>query len=197
MPTKHLVIAVLLTVMACSQGPQGPAGPPGPSGATLPGYFDVLAFGAKADLPSFDSTASFQSALDAAQDAGGGIVWVPQGRFWFSGNISIGPNVALAGAGVGPYDPSGDPSATSVAPTLLPTSTSGSAFIAINGENSALQNVLIYYPNQVRPDKPGVDTAGPLIYPPTVLVLGPSKIFGCIFLNSYIAIKVGVGRVYL
>jgi Pectate lyase superfamily protein len=197
MPTKRLVIAVLLTVTACSQGPQGPTGPPGSSGATPPGYFDVLTFGAKPDLPSLDSTGSFQSALDAAQAAGGGIVWVPQGRFWFLGNLSIGPNVVLAGAGVGPYDPYPDPSTTSTAPTLLPMSTSGSAFISIAGWNSALENILIHYPNQVRPDTAGVETAGPIVYPPTVLVRSPSKIFGCTFDNSYIGIQVMVGRVYL
>jgi hypothetical protein len=86
---------VVLAVTACSQGPIGPTGP---SGASPPGYFDVLAYGAKADVPALDSTASFQSALDAAQRAGGGMVWMPQGRFWFSGNLSIGPNVAVTTA---------------------------------------------------------------------------------------------------
>jgi hypothetical protein len=103
----------------------------------------------------------------------------------------------LAGAGVGPYDPYPDPSTTSAAPTLLPMSTSGPAFISIAGWNSALQNILIHYPNQVRPDAPGGDTGGPIVYPPTVLVRGPSKIFGCSFDNSYIGIQVDVGRVYL
>jgi hypothetical protein len=127
-----LVVGLLLAVTACSQGPvgpRGPGGPPGPSGATPAGYFDVLAYGAKADQPSLDSTAGFQAALNAAESAGGGVVWVPQGRFWFSGNLSIGPNVALAGAGIGPYEAYPDPSTTTVAPTLLPMSTSGSAFI--------------------------------------------------------------------
>jgi Pectate lyase superfamily protein len=196
-------VALLVAVTACSEGPigpHGPAGPPGPAGpnGALPsGYFDVLAYGAKADQPSLDSTASFQSALDAARSAGGGIVWVPQGRFWFSGNISIGANVVLAGAGVGPYDTGPDPATTTEAPKLLPTSTTGSAFISITGENSALQDLLIRYPNQVRPDAPGVADTGPTVYPPTVRVLSPAKIYRCSLTNSYIGIEVLVGRVYL
>jgi hypothetical protein len=37
----------------------------------------------------------------------------------------------------------------------------------------------------------------PDVYPPTLLVSGPSKITGCFFTNSYIAIQVMVGRVFL
>ena len=186
-----------LLAAACSRGPAGPPGPAGPAGGTPPGYLSVLDFGAKTDMPSVDSTASFQAALDAAEQADGGTVWVPKGRFWFSGNIHIGRNVALAGAGIGPYDPYLDPVTTSVAPTLLPTSTSGQAFISIQGENSALQDVLVWYPNQTRPDASGADTTGPTVYPPTVVVSQPSKIFRCTFGNSYIAIEVMIGRVYL
>jgi hypothetical protein len=196
---KALSVLLLIAVAACSQGPTGPQGPPGPTGPSKvpPGYFSVLDYGAKPDQPSFDNTTSFQNAIDAAATAGGGTVWVPPGRFWFSGNLSIVTNVALAGTGVGPYDPPSDPSASTVAPTLLPTSTSGSAFILVDGDNSALQNLLFHYPNQVRPDAPGVDVSGPNVYPPTVLVRQPTKIFGCSFDNSYIAIQLMVGRVYL
>jgi Pectate lyase superfamily protein len=205
-----LVVAplLLLLLMACSPGPTGaagPAGPPGPTGQQgpagpqgtggTPGFFNVLDFGAKADDPSFDNTSSFQSALDAASSAGGGTVWVPVGRFSFLGSLSINGSAALAGVGTGPYDVYGDPSTTTQAPTLLPTSTTGPAFISLGG--GTLQNVLIHYPNQVRPDAPNVAAAGPNVYPPTVLVFGPAKIFGCSFDNSYVAIQVMAGRTYL
>lgn len=196
MNRTRLRVALLCFVAACSQGPTGPQGPPGPSGMP-PSTYNVLDYGAKPDQPSFDNTSNFQRAMDAAAAAGGGTVLVPFGRFWFAGNLSIGANVAIAGAGVGPFDPPSDPTVSTVAPTLLPTSTSGSAFISVNGDNSALQNLLFHYPNQLRPDAPGVDASGPIAYPPTVLVMQPTKIFGCSFDNSYIAIQLMVGRVYL
>jgi hypothetical protein len=205
-----LVVAPLLVLllMACSPGPTGaagPAGPPGPTGqqgpvgppgtGETPGFFNVLDFGAEPDTPTFDNTSSFQRALDAASNAGGGTVWVPVGRFWFSGNLSIHGYVSMVGAGIGPYDVGQDPSTATVAPTLLPTSTTGAAFIDLGGV--ALQNILFHYPNQVRPDAPNVATTGPIVYPPTVLVSGLSKVFGCTFDNSYVAIQVMGGRIYL
>ena len=199
MHRKQMLIVVVITAMAaCSQGPPGPQGPQGPSGPSgMPsGSFNVLDYGAKPNQASFDNTSSFQSVIDAAADAGGGTVSVPVGRFWFSGNLSIKGNVALAGAGVGPYDPYTDPSVTTVAPTLLPTSTTGTAFITLEG-NTALQNVLIHYPNQIRPDAPDAGTTGPIIYPPTVLAVDRGKIFGSTFDNSYVAIQVMGGRSYL
>jgi len=199
MHDKSLSVAFLLALASCAQGPvgpEGPAGPQGPAGSSTPGNLDVIAFGAQQDEPSFDNTPSFQSAIDAAADAGGGTVSVPVGRFWFSGSISIRGNVSLAGMGTGPYDPYTDPSVTTMAPTLLPTSSTGAAFITLDGD-SALQNVLIHYPNQLQPNAPGVETAGPNIYPPTVLVVDRGKVFGCTFDNSYIAIQVLAGRTYL
>ena len=98
--------------------------------------------------------------------------------------------------GVGPYDQYGDPSVTIVAPTLLPTSTTGTAFITLEG-NTALQDVLIHYPNQVRPDAPDAGSFSPNVYPPTVLIQDLSKVFRCTFDNSYIAIQVMGGRTYL
>lgn len=161
-----------------------------------PSTYNVLDYGAKPNQSLFDNTSNFQSAIDAAADAGGGTVLVPVGRFWFSGNISVKANVSLAGVGVGPYDQYGDPSVTTVAPTLLPTSTTGAAFITLEG-NTALQDVLVHYPNQVRPDAPGAGSSGPNVYPPTVLIEDLSKVFRCTFDNSYIAIQVIGGRTYL
>jgi hypothetical protein len=185
-----LLVAVLSAVSACTQTTTAP------NTTAPPGYFNVLNYGAKANAPSFDNTAAFQSALNAAASAGGGVVWVPVGAFWFAGNLSIGHNVVMAGASVGPYDPA-DPTAHDIVPALFPQSDTGAAFLTIAGQNSALQDVLIYYPNQVAPNAAGVDAAGPHVYPPTVLVLQPAKIYRCTLTNSYIGISVQVGRVIL
>jgi hypothetical protein len=158
------------------------------------GDFNVLDFGAVCDDPASDSTPGFQAALNAAAAANGGTVWVPHCRFWFDGNLVMGNGVALAGTGVGPYDPFWYPSAFTQGPTLLPKSSTsaGPAFISVNGTNSAVQNLIFFYPEQAPPW-----ASEPDVYPPTLLVSGASKITGCLFPNSYIAIHVMVGRVFL
>jgi hypothetical protein len=162
-----------------------------PAGA---GDFDVLNYGAVCDDPTVDSTPSFQAALNDAANANGGTVWVPRCRFWFNGNLVMGHGVALAGRGIGPYDPYWFPDAFTQGPTLLPkaTTASGPAFISVSGTNSAVENLLFFYPDQVSPL-----ASEPDVYPPTLLVSGPSKIMGCMFTNSYIAIHIMVGRVFL
>ncbi len=66
--------------------------------------FNVCDYGAKA-IPVtdvkyehfFDSTASFQAALDAAHENGGGIVYIPAGRYCFLGELKIYPHTCLRG----------------------------------------------------------------------------------------------------
>jgi len=156
--------------------------------------FDVREFGAVCDDPSKDSTASFQEALDAASNFKGGTVWVPYCRFWFEGNLTIGYDVTLAGRGVGPYDASLNPGAFTQGPTLLPrkSTATGAAFITVYGMNSAVEDLIFFYPEQVGPS-----ASEPDVYPPTLLVTGPSKVTGCLLANSYIGIQVMVGRVFL
>lgn len=155
---------------------------------------DVLAYGAVCDDPTKDSTASFQAALDDASALKGGTVWVPNCRFWFEGNLVIADDVALAGRGVGPYDAALNPGAFTQGPTLLPkkSTATGTAFITVNGVNSAVQDLIFFYPEQAAPSASEPDS-----YPPTLLVKGPSKITGCLLANSYIGIHVLVGRVFL
>ncbi|MGB2866016.1 MAG: glycosyl hydrolase family 28-related protein, partial [Sedimentisphaerales bacterium] len=44
-----------------------------------------------------DDTAAFQKALDAAEKAGGGIVYAPRGNYFFAGNLNVSDAVTLAG----------------------------------------------------------------------------------------------------
>jgi len=68
--------------------------------------FDIRDFGAVAD-PSVDNTAAIQSAIQAAHDAGGGIVYIPPGVWGVGpsadgyGGIHLLDNVFLKGAGMG------------------------------------------------------------------------------------------------
>lgn len=64
----------------------------------LLGWYNVQAppYGAKGDGVT-DDTAAINSALSAANSAGGGIVYMPWGEYLVSGTLSIPPNVFLIG----------------------------------------------------------------------------------------------------
>lgn len=77
--------------------------------AAAPAWFDVRAYGARGDGVADDSRA-FQAALDAAREAGGGVVHVPAGTWLVAppaspgggsrlGSITLGSRVWLRGEG--------------------------------------------------------------------------------------------------
>lgn len=69
--------------------PDAPAGP----------RLDVLTYGADPTAKA-DSTAAIQAAIDAAVAAGGGLVWLPAGRYRCDGVLRVeGSAVVLRGAG--------------------------------------------------------------------------------------------------
>jgi hypothetical protein len=63
-------------------------------------WFNVQVFGVKGD-GSTDDTAAIQSAMDAARDAGGGVVYVPASKasYRISGTLTIYPNLTIQGDG--------------------------------------------------------------------------------------------------
>ena len=64
--------------------------------APAPDFFSVRDFGAKGDGKT-DDTAAFQKALDAAGQAGGGVVVAPRGNYFFAGHLNVPDAVALKG----------------------------------------------------------------------------------------------------
>jgi Pectate lyase superfamily protein/Right handed beta helix region len=73
------------------------AGPPGRAAAAetaLTSYFDVSGYGAQGDGTT-DDTAAIQAAIDAAQAAGGGVVFLPSGSF------AVGSTLRITASGVG------------------------------------------------------------------------------------------------
>src|SRR5262249_37751905 len=64
--------------------------------ASNPDLYSVLDFGAKGDGQT-DATAAFQKALDAAGQAGGGVVYAPRGNYFFRGHLNIPAAVTLKG----------------------------------------------------------------------------------------------------
>src|SRR5437588_2809967 len=61
-----------------------------------PDLYNVQIAGAMPDGKT-DATAAFQKTLDLAGRLGGGTVYAPQGRYLFSGHLSVPNGVTLAG----------------------------------------------------------------------------------------------------
>jgi len=127
----------------------------------MSGHFDVRRFGAVGDGRT-DDTAAFQRALDAAAEAGGGIVYAPRGNYLFEGHLNVPQAVTLAGLwqSVPAHNGirnRGLPKPTDDGTTFLVTDgvgrEDGPAFITLN-TNSTLKGVVLYYPEQNVDDEP-------------------------------------------
>jgi hypothetical protein len=123
--------------------------------------YSVRDFGAKGDGKT-DDTAAFQKAMDAAHEAGGGVVLAPRGVYFFAGHLSVPGAVTLRGvwesvpAHNGLRD-RGLPKPTDDGTTFLVTegrsNETGTAFITLN-HNSTLKGVCLYYPDQKVDEEP-------------------------------------------
>ena len=114
-------------------------------------YFNVRDYGAVGDGRT-DDTAAFQKALDAAGQAGGGIVHAPRGNYFFAGHLNVPQAVTLAG--IWQSVPAhngirnrGLPKPTDDGTTFLVTGGAGQedgpAFITLN-TNSTLKGIVLY-----------------------------------------------------
>lgn len=134
--------------------------------------WNVLDYGAKPDGAT-DCTQAFQSAIDAAHAANGGVVLVPTGRYRFDGRLTVREEVTLRG--VYAYAPahSGLRDAGGPLPVygsvLEPYADSGTEdappFITLLA-NAVLQGFTVHYPAQ------DPKAAAPTPYPYTVAMRG-------------------------
>jgi hypothetical protein len=146
---KLLSVTLGFSLLAFTSYPQSPA--PLPSEKS----YSVIAFGARGDGKT-DDTSAFQKALDSAAHDGGGVVQVPRGNYFFAGHLNIPNAVTLKGiwesvsSHVGIRNP-GSPKPQDDGTTFLVTESEGdeqgSPFIILNN-NSTVEGVVIYYPNQ-------------------------------------------------
>jgi len=123
--------------------------------------WNVRDFGARGDGKS-DDTAAFQTALDTAGQAGGGVVLAPRGNYCFAGHLAVPRAVTLAG--IWQSVPAhngirnrGLPKPTDDGTTFLVTEGAGREdgppFITLH-TNSTLKGVVLYYPQQHVDDIP-------------------------------------------
>jgi len=129
--------------------------------APSPDHYSVRDFGATGDGAT-DDTAAFQKALDAARQAGGGVVYAPRGNYFFAGHLDVPSAVTLKG--VWESVPShvglrnqGAAKPTDDGTTFLVTENQGKedgpAFITLH-DNSTLKGVVLYYPQQDSAEEP-------------------------------------------
>jgi parallel beta-helix repeat protein len=129
---------------------------------------------------STDDTAAIQAALDAANAAGGGTVFLPPGAYKITDQLVV-ENCTLRGVGVyqwGEYDQG---STIHITDTVDPAISlrSGGVLVGLN----------FYHPNQSTTSTPVVYPATVELYQTTPSILArETLIHECTFVNSYIAV---------
>ena len=145
-----LIVIILMLYLIIKPGPKIPANwriikTELPTLDTVVAAFTVDEFNAKGDGKT-DDTKAFQKALLAAEDVGGGVVFVPSGKYAIKGNLYIPTGVTLRGEWHKPEK--GKP----VRGTILLCyagrgEEDGEPFVTIK-QSGGLKNISIYYPLQ-------------------------------------------------
>ena len=178
---RFLTCAVAASTIGITDSPVGAT-------AKTDRSYDVIHFGANGDGKT-DNTKQIQHALNSAGKDGGGIVTMPSGQFLIRGTLSIPAGVTLQGCFRVPPCARHDHQPNLHGTVLLAYSGRGepksAPFIHLAGNMSALQGVIITYPEWKQTDVP------PIPYPPTILADGNTEnvaVVDCCLLNTYEAI---------
>ncbi len=154
---------------------------PGGSPVAAEGVYQVRDFGAVGDGVT-DDTAAVQAAIDAAGEKGGGIVYLPPGKYLIAGSLQVGVGVAVLGANQAPLD------IESLAGTVI-LATGGrddeeAPPLFRMGSGSTVKGVTVYYPDQTPTDvRP---------YPWTFVLTGiDNTVENVTLINSYNGLYVG------
>lgn len=116
------------------------------------GFANVLSYGADKTAVS-DSTTAFTNAMNYVSAQGGGIVYVPAGKYWIGSTLSIPSGVELRGVSEAGH------TTGAMGSVLLSTNTLSTPFITLQS-GSGLRGVNIWYPNQTM--------INPIVYPYTI-----------------------------
>ncbi len=146
------------------------------------------AYGATGDGITND-TAAFQAAINAAETAGGGTVYVPAGRYKISNHLSIGNNVELRGVNDGPRHYGTSPRGSVLVAYEHQGNASGTPFISL-ALNAGVRGLSIFYPNQ--------NYLTPSSYPATIQGNSTGNyVIDVTMPNAYTAIKMTQGNYYI
>ena len=146
--------------------------------------WNVADAGAKGDGVT-DNTAAFQRMLDAAGEAGGGLVHVPAGKYRIDGTLTIPRAVTLEGVfNAPPTDRGGRPlqlDGTVLLAYANRGNPDGPPFIKLGGEMAVLRGVIIHYPEWRQEDVP------PVPYPPAIGAehVNDVAVLDCLIENAY------------
>jgi hypothetical protein len=94
-----------------------------------------------------DVTSSFQAAIDAMHNAGGGVIYVPEGKYRFDGNLVLKEGVSLRGDFIVP-GPDNAISGTLFEVYSGRNDENGPAFITLRG-SARIDGIHIWYPEQL------------------------------------------------
>lgn len=108
--------------------------------------FNVLDFGAKGDGLK-DCTRAFQDALDQMKRAGGGTVFVPEGKYVITGNLSIPESVTLRGEWQAPTKESPKVKGTVLMAYAGKGKADGKPFVTVD-YCGGIKDMSIWYPEQ-------------------------------------------------
>ena len=126
---------------------------PGEAGG--PGYANVreAPYSAASDGKT-DDTQAFQKALDEVGAAGGGIVFVPTGKYMIKTHLSVPAGTALVGVGRAPRSYAPESPGSALLAVEGAGSMEGTPFITLLGPNSTIEGITVFYPEQVIAEKP-------------------------------------------
>ncbi|VGO13423.1 hypothetical protein PDESU_01980 [Pontiella desulfatans] len=147
--------------------------------------YNVEDFGAKGD-GNEDCTKAFQNALNAMKEAGGGTVFVPEGKYTFKGSLEIPPSVTLRGDWKEPTKEEPGVRGTLLMPLGGKGDPDGTPFISVD-YCGGIMDLNIWYPAQspLKPDP----------YPWTLIQKGGNNATfeNLTLVNPYQGIRIGPG----
>ncbi|WP_130858971.1 glycosyl hydrolase family 28-related protein [Gracilibacillus phocaeensis] len=149
--------------------------------------YNVKDYGAVGDGTTDDST-SFQNALDQADTAGGGTVYVPAGRYKIDSHLTVGTNVELRGTWDGPHHYGVNKGSILVA-SENEGNPNGDSFISLS-DDAGVRGLSVFYPNQ------HYDAIKS--YPPTIATNGEGAyVIDVTLPNSYTGIELTEGDYHI
>lgn len=172
------IVTVFVSVTVAQDGP--------------PVRWNVRDFGAVGDGET-DDTAAFQAAMDAANEAGGGIAFAPTGDYLIETHLTVPDFVTLEGVWTVPTAWSQHHGTTLLA--VEGEGTEADPPFIMLGTNGTLKGITVFYPNQDDPEN---------IRPYPWCVAGSGRdnpsIIDCLLVNPYNAVDFGTrnsGRHYI